>query len=289
MKLINLRLKEGTAGGPQRYSIGNKIIVGYKIPRQYIEKDLTDDFYEELKITGVYVLLGKQDGVEKVYVGQSDNVSTRLYKHRGGLEGEKRSGKEFWSECVAFVSVASLIHKGHAEFLEGTFYEKIRTAERYFIENQNMPTEKNLSKAEKKFCDDFIDDCELLLKLMGVPLFCHKEVDEDDGGSKFDKLMICNGDKCSSEDPRYINAIGYISPTEENPDRFVVLEKSIINSFVSKKARASIRKLRNELMKKGCIKDENGKLIFKQKYSFKSPATAASFVLGRNASTKDWK
>ena len=47
--------------------------------------------------------------------------------------------------------------------------------------------------------------------------------------------------------------------------------------------------MRKDLKKRGYIKEENGKLVFKKEYTFPSPGIAASVVFGRSASAKDWK
>ena len=90
-KVMSLILFDGTAEGPQKYSIGNKKIVGYKISREFITDEMDSSFYDELHSQGVYVLIGNRNNGkgENIYIGQSDNIAKRLNDHKGGKDGEK--------------------------------------------------------------------------------------------------------------------------------------------------------------------------------------------------------
>lgn len=291
MKRIELILMEETADTPRKYSICSETTIGYQIPRRWIDKDLSHSFFDSLKTPGVYILVGKHtDQKESVYVGQSDNVAKRLYEHKGGQDGEKQQGKLFWNECLAFVASGSQLHKGHAEFLELAFYDGVYSANRYILENENRPSERNISEGDRIFCDDFIGDCTLLLSLMGRSVFTPLAIDaEQEILGSSDKLSICNSDRRAPSDPRYVNASGYLCQSAEYPNGFMVLENSIIAKEVTKKANPYIKKMRRELTKRGYLREENGMLLIKKEYLFPSPGIAASVVLGRNAVAKDWK
>ena len=271
----------------QKISIYSQTTIAYKIKREDVTQDMFDDFFDDLKRPGVYILFGKTtiDNHEMIYVGQSDNVAKRLYDHRGGKPGEKQNGKTFWTECYAFVSMAPKLHKGNTEYLEYAFYQKASEANRYILDNTNIPTEKNVSLGDKDFCNDFILDCDLLSRLMGHPIFASLEDD-----SKKTKTVLLgtfeinNSARVGDNDSKYVNATGqYVEKG------FTVLVDSIIAKNVTKKASKSIRDMRKDLKKRGYLKEENDKLVFKKEYTFLSPGIAASVVLGRSASAKDWK
>ena len=69
--------------------------------------------------TGVYVLWQRDDAVDspRVYIGQSDNVMTRLLSHD--------SEKDFWTDAAAFTIKDSTFNSAHARFIES---ELIRIA-----------------------------------------------------------------------------------------------------------------------------------------------------------------
>lgn len=291
MKRIELILMDGTADGPRKYAIGSETTIGYQIPRSRIEKDLTGSFFERLKSPGVYVLVGKHaiDQKDSIYIGQSDNVAKRLYEHKGGQDGEKQKGKLFWSECLAFVASDNQMQKGHTEYLELEFCKKAYAANRYVLENENMPSEKTVSEGDQIFCDDFVEDCALLSSLMGAPLFVSPATAEDSVIGKSDQLSIDNSSRRGYSDPKYVKATGFLCQTSEYAQGFMVLENSVISKEVSKKASPTIKKLRRELTKRGYLREEDGKLLLKKEYLFPSAGIAASVVLGRSAVAKDWR
>lgn len=288
MKQIDLFLLGDTADSPQKFSIKTETTIGYKLKRQDINKELSESFYNHLKTPGVYILFGKtpHDNHDIVYVGQSDNVAKRLYEHKGGLNGEKEQGKIFWNDCIAFVTSNDVLQKGHAEYLEVEFYKKIYAAERYLLENTNMPSDKKMSEEGLFICNDFIADCDLLSQLMGKPIFVPMESKHEAPSNKF---VLDNSSRIGDSEAKYVNATGHMRPTEEYKNGFTVLENSIIAKNVTKKASKSIRDMRKDLKKRGYLKEENDKLVFKKEYTFPSPGIAASVVLGRSASAKEWK
>lgn len=281
---------EKTAKKPQKFSIGSQTTIAYKMNREDINQEMDDSFYDDLKQTGVYVLFGKtsQNNHDMIYIGQSDNVANRLYNHKGGQQGEKQTGKVFWTECYAFVSTDAQLQRGNAEYLEYAFYQKAHDAGRYIVDNTNAPGAKNISLSDKIFCDNFLLDCDLLSRIMGRPIF-----DSPDDDAKIisteGKLFINNSDRVGNNDLKFVNATGYQVSTEEFENGFTVLADSIITKEVTAKASKSIRDMRRFLKRHGYIKEEDGKLIFVKEYTFASPGIAASVVLGRSASAKEWK
>lgn len=291
MKRIELILMDDAATGPKKYTIGSETTIGYHLHRAAIGKTMDGVFFDSLKTPGVYVLIGKhaKDKKDSIYIGQSDNVAHRLYEHKGGQEGEKQRGKLFWEECMAFVATGDQLQKGHAEYLELAFYLRAYAANRYVLENENQPGEKRISEGDLIFCDDFLEDCDLLSSLMGRPIF--QPLADGDAGllGQSDKLFICNGDRRGLADPRYVNASGYVCQSDEYDQGFLVLENSIIARETTKKASPAIKRLRRELTKRGYLREEDGVLTFKKEYLFPSAGIAAAVILGRNASAKDWK
>jgi len=276
-----------SAESSQRLSIGSQTTIAYKIKRNDVTQDMSDSFFDDLKRPGVYILFGKTiiDNHGMIYIGQTDNVAKRLYDHRGGNDGEKQSGKTFWNDCFAFVSTDPKLQKGNTEYLEYAFYKKAYEANRYILDNTIVPSEKNISLGDKNFCDNFIGDCDLLSRLMGRPIFDSPEDDDDEVGTEPGLFIIDNSARVGDNDPKYVKATGQ----KVDNNGFMVLINSIMTKNVTKKASKSIRDMRKELKKRGYIREENGKLVFKNEYTFPSPGIAASVVLGRSASAKEWK
>mgnify|MGYP002612057123 FL=1 len=99
-KTIRQFLIAGIPDGRWVSELSNWTGKAYKIPRTYINQcaDRID-----LEYTGVYFLFGQNENSERpqVYIGETENILVRLKQHL--------QDKDFWTECVAFISKNMLI------------------------------------------------------------------------------------------------------------------------------------------------------------------------------------
>ena len=99
-KTIRQFLIDGIPDGRWVSELSNWTGKAYKIPRTYINQcaDRID-----LEYTGVYFLFGQNENSERpqVYIGETENILVRLKQHL--------QDKDFWTECVAFISKNMLI------------------------------------------------------------------------------------------------------------------------------------------------------------------------------------
>ena len=84
---------------------------------------------EELKRTGVYVLLGppEESGLPRVYIGEGDPVGPRLESHA--------AKKDFWTTAIAFTSKDGNLNKAHVQYLESHLISLAAAAKRSVLEN----------------------------------------------------------------------------------------------------------------------------------------------------------
>ena len=146
-KSIRLFLVEGTADGRWMCELSNWTGKAYKIPRKYV-KNSNDR--PELTNTGIYFLFGKSDDRDtyRVYIGEAENIYERLNSHL--------KEKDFWHECVVFISKDNNLNKAHAKYLENRMYTIAKESNRYLIENSNIPTQSSLSEADRAEMEEFI-------------------------------------------------------------------------------------------------------------------------------------
>ena len=64
---------------------------------------------KEAKYTGVYILLGDEDGKPSAYIGESENVSERIKTHAAQLD--------WWNTAVLVTTSANNLHKAHVKYL----------------------------------------------------------------------------------------------------------------------------------------------------------------------------
>lgn len=258
-KSIRLFLIEGIADGRWMCELSNWTGKAYKIPRNCV-KESSDR--EELKNTGIYFLFGKSDETDtyRVYIGEAENIYERLLTHL--------KEKDFWHECVVFISKDNNLNKAHVKYLENRMYTIAKEAGRYQLENSNIPTQSSLSEADRAEMEEFINNAKLLLSAVG-----HKVLEATAIPSKTNndpEIFVFEG--------KYYKATGTTTA-----DGFVVFK----NSILSKKANSSLTKSlldkRNKLISENII---DSAFTFTKDYIFSSPSTAASIISGNSTNGK---
>jgi len=284
---INIELLTTDPYGPKRITINNgHDTIGYKMRRCDINKDMAEEFFKELHTAGVYILLGdRKMGIGKeIYVGQSDNIANRLYQHRGKREGEKKTGKAFWDECMAFVT-ESRLEVSHAKYLEDTLYDIIAGFGRFAFNNEDdpKPNLESIKESTKQEGDKVIEDAKTICACLTIPIFEPVEPDEEFEG--INALFIRRENKDGSIG---ISAKGHEHHTADYPNGFMVHAGSIITEETTKKATHSIKDMRKKLEKYNVIGKRDGRMVFLNNRIFESPGIAASVVFGRSASANEW-
>lgn len=252
-KTIRQFLIDGQADGRWVTELSNWTGKAYKIPRTYVNQ-CTDR--EDLSNTGVYFLFGRNDETdeEQVYIGEAENIFHRIKQHL--------SEKDFWTECVVFISKDNNLNKAHIKYLENHLYILAKESKRYEVVNGNVPAEASISEMDRAEMDEFIDNMRLILGVLGHKILepsIKKKCDEKE------VLYI-------SQDRSGIRASG--KPISEG---FAVLKGSKIADNVASSLSKSVVDKRQVLFDKGIV-DEN--FTFTQDWEFTSPSLAAAIVVG---------
>lgn len=263
-KSIRLFLLEGDPNGRWVCELSNWTGKAYKIPRTLV-KSSSDR--QELTHTGIYFLFGKKDidGTNQVYIGEAENVFERLNQHL--------SSKEFWTECIVFISKDDNLNKAHIKYLENQIYSLAKDANRYQLVNVNIPTQPSLSEADCSVMEEFIENAKLLMSVLG-----HKVLEPAISYHSNQE----NNDYYSIHAARGADAKG-----KPVADGFAVTKGSAVATHVVSSVPSSLKKLRNKLISEGAI-DENYR--FTEDRIFSSPSLAAAIVMGRSANGRtEWK
>jgi hypothetical protein len=97
---------------------------------------------KEFQTAGVYILIGSGEGAEDdlptVYVGQGDEIKTRLDAHH--------VNKDFWDWGYAFVSKGTALNRAHTTWLEHALIELAADSGRCHLDNGTRPKEPKLSE-----------------------------------------------------------------------------------------------------------------------------------------------
>lgn len=215
---------------------------------------------EEATRAGVYFLIGVDPatGQDKVYIGQTENIKTRIKQHLD---------KDFWKNLVFFVSKDENLTGAHIRYLEGKIITMARGAGRFKVENTQEGGAR-LPEADAADMDTFLAHMEQLLPILGQE-FLKPSIQN--------RLGQDNGDLLSYQTR---NAQAKARQTDSG---FVVLKGS--TAALEETASAPrhypyIVRLRKDLKEMKVIKEEGNKLLFVKDHEFASSSAAAGVISG---------
>lgn len=267
-KTIQMYIFDGDPNGRIMCELSNWNGRVYKVARNQIQEFSGRNDAEN---TGVYFLIGKdENNNDTVYVGEAEKMSARIKQHL--------KDSEYWNDCIAVISKDNALNKAHVKYLENKFFNLAQKSGRVTVVNSNIPTCSSISEYDEAMLAEFINNARLLVNVLGYKIF----------DSIQDSVVKQNKNTYSENDIYYIKAArGADAKGSLVSDGFVVYSGSKIASSETPSLPDSIRKLRENLIKKGIININN---IFLKDYVFSSPSLAASTVMGRSANGRtEWK
>lgn len=268
-KTISLFLIEGDPNKRWVCELSNWNGKAYKIPR--IDVKRCDD-RKDLNSCGVYFLFGKNDSDGKgiVYIGEAEDVFARLKQH------DSPNGKDFWNECIVYISKDNRLNKAHIKYLEHQCYILDKEADRYIVENSTVPADASITEAEQAEMEEFLYNIRMINNVLGHKIL--EPVISDDEAVEAER----------SNEVLYITAArGADAKGMQTNEGFVVLKGSHIADSVTKSCPKNVRDLRDRLKNDGTINEE---WEFTDNKVFSSPSTAAGVVMGRSANgLTEWR
>ena len=261
--VITMILKNGNPTGIIQANVDEWIGVSYKIPRNKVKEA------KELKSidnSGVYILFGidEETGDNRAYIGETEDIYSRLLQHY--------KLKEFWTECIVFISQDNSLNKAHIKYIENKLYEKACKIRRYKIENDNRPTKSSLDDADKIRAIKFYEKIKMLTSMYGYRVF--DEIVDKENKIEEEKILYLTNNKIQY-------AKGII--TDEG---FVILKDSRLKEGISESISPSLLNFTERERSSNDI--VNGKFI--RDHLCSSPSMAGVIILGRNCNGYDkWK
>lgn len=267
-KTISLFLIEGDPNKRWVCVLSNWNGKAYKIPR--IDVKRCGD-RKDLAACGVYFLFGKSDSDEKgiVYIGEAENVYERLKQH------DASNGKDFWNECIVYISKDNRLNKAHIKYLEHRCYLLAKEADRYYIENSSIPADASLTEAEQAEMEEFLYNICMINNVLGHKVLEPLVTEVVNDTEPVKQILYIQA-------ARGANARGM-----QTNEGFVVLKGSQVADTITRSCPKQICTLRQKLIESGII-DANW--TFTENRVFSSPSTAASVVMGRSANgLTEWR
>jgi hypothetical protein len=241
---------------------------------------------EEAARTGIYLLVGPDPnlpGRQLVYVGEGDQVKTRLAAH------DADEAKEFFTRAVLIVSKDENLTKAHGRYLESRVIAAIRGAGRAKLVNGTEPPFKGLPEPEIADMERVLDEIEILLPVLGFDVL--RPAGHDAGG--LNRTDIRSPTASTDNEALFLfTESGTDARAREASDEFVVLAGSISKKQEVPSCGEGLKRRRAQLIADGVlVPTEDGKFLrFTADTAFDSPSGAAGVVYGGNVSgNRYWK
>jgi hypothetical protein len=236
----------------------------------------------EPKCTGVYLLLGDQEGEPVAYVGESDDVGTRLKNHD--------VKKDWWNSVLFITTAGNKLNKAHVRYLEARLIAEARRIGRVELDNATNPPVPSLSEADIAKMEAFLENLLTVLPAVRVDMY----IERTRPAVKAVPAVAAQA-WIASAAPRFVlenKKHKLIAHAVLNGGEFVVEKGSLARFQWESKAQIvhSYSQLHAQLKRAGVLSEEGGHCIFTENYAFQSPSAAAAVINGRPANgTIEWR
>jgi hypothetical protein len=231
---------------------------------------------KEASFTGVYLLLGEQEGEPTVYMGEGEDIGERIRNHD--------TKKDWWTTAVLVTSTANNLNKAHVKYLESRLVEEARATRRFKLDNGNTPPRPGLSEAAQSNMEAFLDYLFMVLPALRVDTFITN--------TRPSLQPSLSGAVASTPRFKLIAKKNKIDATALLKDGDFIVEagSTARQKWIGAGHTTGYALLYEELRKTGILDDLGDHCVFTQNYAFTSPSAAAAVVLGRSANgTTEWR
>ena len=259
---------DGTAYGPRLAEIGNWVGKALFSPRAMVNKIMHRSEFDN---PGVYCLKGDpSDNAydEKIYIGEAENIKTRLKQHLSD------PNKDF-KEVIFFVSKDELLTKTQIRYLESRLIQLAIKAKSSQIDNGNSPNLPTLHEADISDMEYFLEQIKLILPIMGFNFLISSTATENPKKEFETKNEV--------HETYFIKTKTFEAKMIETDQGYIVTKGSEAKKSLSKSCTETYRNMRKKLIDTKIMIEKGDKLIFAEDAIFNSPSAASNMILGRNS------
>lgn len=267
------------------------------IPKDEYQKLVVYDDTRNLVVkSGVYILTGvvtvnnsnngSEKEIEKIYIGESDNVFNRIEQH------VKNANRDFES-VLMILSKDDYLTKTHILYLESRLIELVAQAKRVRLDNGKVTSIPYTGSSTKRTIETFLQYLQVVLPLIGYTFLLPISkliVPQIEQQSNLDvtpeqqqiKLVF----EYQTRDKIEIKAHGIYSDGQLVVESGAILIKADALSIPT-----SSKRIKTELLDRNLLVEKDTKTwILKEPYTFTSLSTAAGTLTGRSLNGRDyWK
>lgn len=234
--------------------------------------------------TGIYFLVGPdpENSLRPlVYIGESDDVGTRLKQHN---RPEERGGKDFWEKVCLVTSKDQNLTKAHVKYLESLLIQNAGQVGRCKLINGTAHEYINLPESDRADMAFFMEQIRTVLPVLGFDF-----LRETSRPSRVPEEAPAAEPEASPRFTLEVPRHGIRATGQEIDGEFYVFKGSLARgSWVG--TERGYQSLYNQLCEDGVLVESNDTRVFNEDQSFSSPSAAAAVVSGRSANGRiSWK
>jgi len=242
-----------------------------KVPRLRLKAGLE---LPEASHTGVYLLLGGEEGTPRAYIGEGENVAKRIREHDGA--------KEWWQMAVLITTSSDALHKAHVKYLESRMVEDAKKAGVTRLDNGNTPPRSSLNRAAVANMEGFLDILFMVLPALGVSIFQSGRTIETQAPAEAENHQVFK----LSTPKNGVEGYAYLDGS-----RFILTKGSVARKEWASKGEHDFgyKERHKKLVETGVLVCNETHAVFAEDYAFTSPSAAAAVMNGRPANGRiEW-
>ncbi|SEL28748.1 GIY-YIG nuclease family protein [Halomonas daqiaonensis] len=234
--------------------------------------------------TGIYFLVGPdpENSLRPlVYIGESDDVATRLKQHN---RPEEKGGKDFWEKVCLVTSKDQNLTKAHVKYLESLLIQNAGEVGRCKLINGTAHDYIGLPESDRADMAFFMEQVRTVLPVLGLDF-----LRETSRPSRETEAAAASEPEASLRFYLEVPRHGLRATGQEIDGEFYVFKGSLARgSWVG--TERGYQGLYNQLCEDGVLVESDGTRVFNEDQSFSSPSAAAAVVSGRSANGRiAWK
>jgi len=234
---------------------------------------------QESSYTGVYILLGEQNGERMAYIGEGENIANRIKSHD--------AKKDWWTRAVLVTSAANNLHKAHVQYIESRLVSEGFNSANMKLENNTNPSLPSLSEGAQANMEGFVDQLLMVLPAVRVDTFTSKVKPES--ASSTTKVK---SDEVPPAFELTLKKEGITATAVLEDGEFVVQKGALARGeYIGERSeKHSYWKLYDLLVDKKVLVDKGKHKVFDVSYAFSSTSAAGAICNGRpTAGPTAWK
>ena len=262
-KKIELFLKSGSFSGTVTAELSNWSGKAFKISRDDVDGE------SELDDIGVYFLFCGNPATE-VYIGESENIRTRLKQHKA----DYLAGKEKFLWDVAVCITGRDLDKAKIKFLENLLINEAKKVGNYVVLTKASSPSTVIKASSKAEMEEFADIVKTMTEVLGYNVF---------GKSRATAAPAPTPSKPMGQFTIVSTKLNAEATLVTDGTTFTVKKGSRLSAVMGPSMHPSLDALRKEMTSKGKLGSD---CVIQEDADFTSSSSAAVFVLGRSTNGK---